>query len=53
VENALRAMDLVMDDRPADAQKVLENGTSSFDKVCTTIIYIIESFRFNIFFVAG
>lgn len=33
VETALRAMDLVMDDRPQDAQKLLDGGASSYHKV--------------------
>lgn len=33
METALRAMDLVMDDRPQDAQKLLDGGASSYHKV--------------------
>lgn len=36
METALRAMDLVMDDRPQDAQKLLDGGSSSYHKVRRT-----------------
>lgn len=43
MENALRAMDLVMDDRPKEAEAILEQGTSTYYKLARGVVHFIEA----------
>uniref|UniRef100_A0A060TF93 ARAD1D21296p n=1 Tax=Blastobotrys adeninivorans TaxID=409370 RepID=A0A060TF93_BLAAD len=43
LERGLRAMDLVMDDRPSEAQKLLNDGSSTYDKLARGVIAFIEA----------
>jgi len=43
LENGLRAMDLVMDDQPAQAQAILENGQSTYYKLAQGVVHFIEA----------
>lgn len=43
MENALRAMDLVMDDRPKEAEDILRQGNSTYNKLAKGVIHFIEA----------